>query len=329
MVRNRGKVYYSQRQILWVIAIVALVTSTYAFSSGYSIESNSQLAVGNESDLQCMGGADAECQCNQGKKNGKCDPSVKGGGKIGCPCMDVTSGKETEGKCASVGKCKGEKTDGMMPMLPMLPMPMPKMPMMMPPPNCDTTKTAATTATSTASTTPSTPVATPDPACPPQQSLLGGISSYLLGGSEGTVTSGTQTKSVGSKISSLLSSLLGNPTDTSSTAVQASGTQGGSAAGGTGASTAGTQLNQGLSSTAQLSTGGSPQGGKNGTSQSGGTVPGNDGSTFVSSDLSGRVVASHTFGSESSSQETSTLSSTLSMLATALKGMLARLTNVF
>jgi hypothetical protein len=145
-----------------------------AFAAGMGVDNFSQLATGNESDIQCMGSPkDAHCQCNKGidKKTGKCG-NVPGGGKIGCPCKDVTSGFPTDGKCAAVGKCKGESTGGMMPMLPMLPMPMPKMSMpMMMQPNCPPKNNSnATTSTSTvnAARTAADTGGGYDPSCPPE-----------------------------------------------------------------------------------------------------------------------------------------------------------------
>lgn len=146
-----------------------------AFAAGMGVDNFSQLAVGAAADAMCMGGKDAHCQCNKGidKKTGKCG-NVKGGGKIGCPCRDITSGDEAaSGKCAVVGKCKADKADGMMPMLPMLPMPMPKMSMpMMMQPNCPPKNNSnATTSTSTvnaARTAADTGGGYSDPNCPPE-----------------------------------------------------------------------------------------------------------------------------------------------------------------
>lgn len=132
-----------------IIVMCGLCGGALAFAAGFHVDVRSQVAVGAASNAACMGGADAKCPCGQGLKAGKCDASVRGGGKIGCPCKDTTSGDEAaSGKCAAVGKCQAEKADGMMPMLPMLPMPMPMMPMPMPP-SCPPTAAATTSAAST------------------------------------------------------------------------------------------------------------------------------------------------------------------------------------
>ncbi len=157
MVAKRKAARRAGRQpILALILICGACAGAAAFASGFGIQNVSQTAAGNAADMQCMGGKDAMCQCMKGidPKTGKCG-NVKGGGKIECPCQDTTSGHVTSGKCEAVGKCKGEKTDGMMPMLPMLPMPMPKMsmPMMMMPmmPSCPPTNATSTTASTTKS----------------------------------------------------------------------------------------------------------------------------------------------------------------------------------
>jgi|GEM_PF-5055531 len=146
-----------------------------AFAAGMGVDNFSQLAVGNQSDLKCMGGADAKCPCKTGFKKGtkQCDGKTPGGGKIGCPCSDTTSGDvAASGKCATVGKCKADKADGMMPMLPMLPMPMPKMSMpMMMQPNCPPKNNSnATTSTSTVNVarTAADTGGGYDPSCPPE-----------------------------------------------------------------------------------------------------------------------------------------------------------------
>lgn len=333
MVRNRSRRESPQRYFFWGIAAVAIVTSAYAFSSGYSVENSSQVAVGMAADLQCVGGADAKCQCGQGLKNGKCDSSVKGGGKIGCPCEDITAEKVTSGKCAEVGKCKGEKTDGMMPMLPMLPMPMPKMPMPEMPaqPTCGSS-----------TTTPASSVGFSSNAdCPPQQGLLGGISNFLFGSNEGTGSASTTSTSqkVGSKINNLLSSLLGTTPSTPLTTPTSSSASsgGGTTQNVTGSSGTNAQTNPDLSNVAQISTGDSNTSqlsGNSGTSggggsASGGTTRDSAGSSFVSTDLSARAVAPHTFGAGSTFSETTALSSTLNTLSSALQNMLARLKNMF
>ncbi len=333
MARKRSRTEYSQRYLFWGIAAAAIVTSAYAFSSGYSIENNSQVAVGMAADMQCLGGADAKCQCGQGLKNGKCDASVKGGGKIGCPCEDITAEKVTSGKCVEVGKCKGEKTDGMMPMLPMLPMPMPKMPMPEMPaqPTCGSS-----------TTTPASSVGVSSNAeCPTAQGLLGGISNFLFGSNEGTGSASTTATSqnVGSKISNLLSSLLGTSPSSPLTTPTSPNTssQGGTTQNGAGSSGTNVQTNPDLSNVAQISTGDSNTSQLSGSSRtssgdgsaSGGGAQNGAGSSFVSSDLSARAVAPHTFSSGSTFSETTALSSTLNTLSSALQSMLARVKNLF
>ncbi len=111
---------------LFVFAVLA--SGTVAFLAGAG-DPRSQVAVGAAADAMCVGGADAKCPCGKGLKNGTCDPNTSGGGKIGCPCYDMTAGqKAASGQCAQVGKCLAKEAGGMPPMLPMLPMPMPKPP---------------------------------------------------------------------------------------------------------------------------------------------------------------------------------------------------------
>lgn len=151
MLRKRAG---ASRRLFGFVIAWGVCGGALAFAAGMGVDNVSQLAVGNMADLQCVGGKDAHCPCGRGidRRTGKCG-SVPGGGKIGCPCRDVTSGDEAaSGKCAAVGKCKADKADGKMPMLPMLPMPMmmPKMDMPMMPANCPPKSTSNTTSTSTA-----------------------------------------------------------------------------------------------------------------------------------------------------------------------------------
>ncbi len=119
MVKKRSDV--TRRHVQLLVIGVLVLSIGLALSVGQNPPPDTQFAVGVEADLQCLGGADAKCQCGQGLMNGRCDPRVKGGGKIGCPCTDVTAGKTTSGRCIEVGRCKGEQTDGKMPELPKLP----------------------------------------------------------------------------------------------------------------------------------------------------------------------------------------------------------------
>lgn len=160
---KRGRRAAISNHLFAIIVMCGICGGALAFAAGYHVDVRSQVAVGAASNAACMGGADAKCPCGQGLKAGKCDASVRGGGKIGCPCKDTTSGDEAaSGKCAAVGKCQAEKADGMMPMLPMLPMPMPMMPMPMPP-SCPPTTTATTSSAST--THAAIPAGSTDPNC--------------------------------------------------------------------------------------------------------------------------------------------------------------------
>ncbi|MFA7310194.1 MAG: hypothetical protein WC050_04810, partial [Candidatus Paceibacterota bacterium] len=67
-------------------------------------------AEGLMGDMQCIG---LQCPCGMGPgPNGPC--SGAGAGKIGCTCMDVTSGFPTTGTCVSAipPKCKATATSG-------------------------------------------------------------------------------------------------------------------------------------------------------------------------------------------------------------------------
>lgn len=196
-------------EYMWAIALIALITGVGAFSSGFDVARNSQLAVGVEADMECVSGSkyDPKEKFPKKTKQGKT-------GLIGKPCKDVTNGGVTEGKCQAEAKCKGEKTGGMMPMLPMLPMPMPKMmmPMMMMPMQPDCTQSQNTPQT-TSTTSSSTPAKASDPNCPPSASGNSGWFSSIFGGGStdstgGTSGSGDSSSSGGSSSNSAWSNLL-------------------------------------------------------------------------------------------------------------------------
>lgn len=148
-----------QPLVTWGFVALVLAAGAVAFSSGVATDPASQVAVGAMADMMCASTArDASCPCQKGidPRTGRCG-NVRGGGKIGCPCHDVTAGQvAASGKCAQVGKCLADQAGGMMPMLPMIPMMMPMMMPSMPSsefcppnmPNASSTQATSTHATS-------------------------------------------------------------------------------------------------------------------------------------------------------------------------------------
>lgn len=184
--------------VFGLLVMVGVFGGMVAFMQGAGITSLSQVAVGAAADLMCVGGADAKCPCGKGLKNGKCDPNTKGGGKIGCPCSDMTSGDvAASGKCATVGKCKADKADGMMPMLPMIPMPMMMpmmdMPMMQQPctPKTGTTTNASSTDGSVRPTGTVVDPGMSNPDCQDQWGFGGGGFTYPVFDSSAYTSGGT------------------------------------------------------------------------------------------------------------------------------------------
>lgn len=297
--KSRARRDDSRRLFVWGMGALTVLACVFAYSIGAAPESSSQLAVGIAADMECTGNYDPNYQYP------KVNPKTKKQGIIGKPCKDVTSGFETEGKCQALGKCKGEKTDGMMPMLPMLPMPMPMMSMPMPP-NCPPSGTA-TTSTSTA--------ASADPNCPPTGSsggLLSGVSQWLFGASNNSASSAStdassseSSGSTGSAPRSTWSQLL------NLVGISAPQTNSSSNTGSSNTSGANTQ-----SPTVPVTVSGSNAGGLTSTKT---ITPSGTGVSQDLSHLSTQTTFSYT-GSSGQKQETATI---LEGLASTLRKMLA------